>query len=304
MVRKADVATFVALNHIFAKDKNQVWTSSGIIKEADVESFRVLDSGFGAVTADNRGYASDRNQVYFLEQYYGKASVLKNADPSTFQSFDNGFGKDSQKVYYGRFQLPKAQPESWRHLQGPFSRDATHVYFENGLVPKADPERFDVLPPDGWWGRDEKNYYAHSVGTSVGAADKNRYFEKLRNVYIFVGVVKGAYVVDAAKNRVAGETWADMNAGQRVELQIECTEWLYQPQEKASNQPSTGECISISRGWCSAPTDRCMDRKWIWFFAKSKHDGIIRPMLEADIFEPIEHRSKVEKLIGELRTST
>jgi hypothetical protein len=252
-----------------------------------------LDSGIDNVTREHRGYASDDKHVYFLDAYLGKTNIVKNADPKTFQSFENGFGKDDKMVYYGRFQLPKTQHESWRHIQGPFSRDGGHVYYENRLLSKADAATFEVLPGDGRWARDKKNYYS-----CLDVQDRDSYFEMFRNFYIFVGVVKHAHVVDGELKRVPGETWADANAEQSIRLHIQCTEWLFEPGERATNQPRVAELIEAYGGDGSA--ERCIGRNWIWFFQND--NGMIRPIRDSNVFEPLANRAKIEKLIHELAT--
>lgn len=199
------------LNHIFAKDANNVWTLGGIVKNADTKSFDVLDAGL-----ENTGYGRDQNDVYFLEQYLGKANIVKNANAKSFHSFGNGFGKDDKKVFFGRFQLPKANPESWRLLQGQFSHDGRRVYYQNKQIPGADAETFQVLPGDRQWARDKNRYYE-----MLDIRQREEYFQDFRRFYIFVGVVRNAFVIDKSFRQATGETWADINAGQRIRFEIE-----------------------------------------------------------------------------------
>jgi len=291
----ADPSSFVMLNHIFAKDANHVWTISGIVKNADAHSFNVLDAGL-----DDAGYGRDQNNVYFLEQYFGKANIVKNAKPTSFHSFGNGFGKDDKKVFFGRFQLSKAMPESWRPLQRQFSQDDRRVYYQNKQIPDADPETFQVLPGDPQWARDKNRCYE-----MLDIRDREEYFQDFRGFYIFVGVVRNAFVIDKDFRQVLGETWADLNAQQRVRFEIECMEWLYHPLEEAPNQPKVGGLISVTTCQDRMMVKDLIGRNWIWFFKKGpKYHAdrdMLQPLLDSEIFEPLENRPKVEALIREAR---
>ena len=44
--KEADPETFEVLNYHFAKDKNHIYSINGIVKNVDYESFEVLDNGY------------------------------------------------------------------------------------------------------------------------------------------------------------------------------------------------------------------------------------------------------------------
>ncbi|WP_417355298.1 DKNYY domain-containing protein [Flavobacterium sp.] len=71
---EADIETFNILNDCFAKDKNHVYEMRfGLIKEADAETFKVLDND----TEGGECYAKDKNN------YYRGSYVLQQNDLNT-----------------------------------------------------------------------------------------------------------------------------------------------------------------------------------------------------------------------------
>lgn len=120
-IKNADSESFKILNYTFAIDKNNVYTITGKVKDADVSSFEVLDDGKfllwynkkGNPVYTFKGYARDKNNIYY-HSFEGKPKIVKNADLETFFSLKDGyFGKDKSCVFgYGK-QIKKAEVKSW-----------------------------------------------------------------------------------------------------------------------------------------------------------------------------------------------
>lgn len=101
----SDGATFVALNLHYAKDKSRVYfarlTETGVIKNADVESFKVLDDG----------YATDR-----LQAYHGGA-VISRDNAASLEYLSMGYAKTARQVFYQGKLVPDADAPSFARVE-------------------------------------------------------------------------------------------------------------------------------------------------------------------------------------------
>jgi hypothetical protein len=149
--KKIDVATFNYLNSVYVKDANSVYDWEGVLKGADAESFETLDPGviipFDIATeARARGYARDRNSVYYHDQAFGRATALRGADPKSFVSLRNDYGFDSKSVWYQKARLPKSDPKTWIYIGQQWSMDRDRIYYVDREVAGVNRNSFTVVP--------------------------------------------------------------------------------------------------------------------------------------------------------------
>jgi hypothetical protein len=123
--KEADKDTFEVLNFNYAKDKSNVWTLIGKIENVDAGTFEVCDSGkysLGHHVKNGKwyelfvsyGFGKDKNNVYYYDTL-GKPKILKNAIPESFVSLDDGyFGYDENTVFCKYNKLNKANPKTWK----------------------------------------------------------------------------------------------------------------------------------------------------------------------------------------------
>lgn len=151
LIRRADAATFVGLNPLYAKDAENCYACpAGLndlktVSKADPTTFEVLDSGeeysCSIDTNLTAGFARDANRVYY------NGNAIKSADRSTFVSLGHCFARDSQQVYFERTRLPQANPMRWRRLHGHYSCDDSNVFWQCKRVPTNCPSyQFVVIP--------------------------------------------------------------------------------------------------------------------------------------------------------------
>ena len=108
--KEADVDTFEVLNYAYAKDKINVWTMIGNIENVDAKTFEACDDGkhFNGETKINGklhktfipySFGKDKNNVYYYDTV-GKVKIVKNAVSKTFVSLNDGyFVYDEQSVF-------------------------------------------------------------------------------------------------------------------------------------------------------------------------------------------------------------
>ncbi len=154
-IKDADVNSFRVLNYTFAIDKNYVFTITGKVKDADVDTFKVLDDGksllwynrIGIPEYTFCGYAKDKNNVYY-HNYEGKPKVVKKADLETFVSLNDGyFAKDKNNVYGNGKIIKKANPQHWvkmSELNTLYSKDNDRVFYGFWELPHIDYDTFEL----------------------------------------------------------------------------------------------------------------------------------------------------------------
>ena len=159
-------STFRSLNFCYVTDGVFVWTVGGKVKDADASTFAVCDDGFqdvGGGVRSAKGYAKDRNRVYYFSGY-GKPNWIRKASPDSFVSLNLGYyGKDANHVFYERFTIARADVASWRMIGSDYSCDRKRVYYSGREIAGADSDSFEVVPTR--WGytrlvRDRNRYYA------------------------------------------------------------------------------------------------------------------------------------------------
>lgn len=99
------------------------------IREADVETFKVLDDL----------YAKDKDHVFF------NATIIPDADPKTFKVFEwkKEYGNKGEGTgSFWRVEVKGFDPENMKLLKKGYARDINHVYKDGNIVEGADPENF------------------------------------------------------------------------------------------------------------------------------------------------------------------
>lgn len=136
--RKIERDTFRAIHPCFGADASSAYFCIAPIKQADVGSFRPLDSGLvrGVFTFGDQflhaGYVADNKAVWFCS---GNGVLrLKAADPKSFVSLGNRFGHDVGRVYFKNKILPGVDRATWRHWQDLLSVDQNSVFFAERKV--------------------------------------------------------------------------------------------------------------------------------------------------------------------------
>lgn len=136
-IKEADLETFEILdegegNHL-AKDKNQFYCYGKPIEG--------LDSKTGEYLGD--WYFKDKNSAFF------RRKKLKDSDPNSFQIIEPPYSKDHKSVYYDEFKLENCSASSFQILAKNYSRDKNNLYFSRYLVAEADPNGFKLLLQKG-----------------------------------------------------------------------------------------------------------------------------------------------------------
>ncbi len=102
-----DETTFGILrNKDYAKDKDNVFLTYGVIDNADPQSFYVIGNG----------YAADKTNVYLDRQ------TLINANPKSFEQLGFPYSRDSKNVFCGTITLDISDKESFRVIESTRSK--------------------------------------------------------------------------------------------------------------------------------------------------------------------------------------
>jgi DKNYY family len=148
IVAGADPTTFVILSRSdsfepYTKDKNHIYTLSGVLTAADPASFSVIYEN-----PDQRlTYAKDRSHVFIGD------SIIPDADPVTFMPFNESYyAKDQTYVFFGGNIITGADPATFTAVEEPVvqsftlqnpptcgenchdAQDRNHQYFEGQIM--------------------------------------------------------------------------------------------------------------------------------------------------------------------------
>lgn len=148
-VRVNDPSTIQVLNHLFAKDSQQVYYIMGTAKAVvDPASFEVLPEPVvpGVEPREpNCGYARDKFHVYFAYKMSGAPKVLRKADLDTFEVVGPGRAKDRQNVWAADTIMKGADPATFEIINDLYSKDVRCVYYDEAPLPGSDPKTFRVI---------------------------------------------------------------------------------------------------------------------------------------------------------------
>lgn len=141
---KANPDTFVSLNNNyckwdkikyrfdpcrrFGKDDLNVFYASYVIKDADPDTFQILEYF----------YSKDKNTVFY------DTAKLEDADPDTFQIISGRYSKDNNNVYFQNYKISGADPDTFSIVneKNGLTKDKTNYYSGEKSVSK---EYFDEM---------------------------------------------------------------------------------------------------------------------------------------------------------------
>ncbi len=108
-----DLETISILGRDLAKDKDNVYYEGKIWKNADSETFEVIDTTYNQDA--NSRYAKDKNNVYVDEV------IIKEADLKTFRlistlSLLHNYSMDKNNVYYYEKKLSKEERKEYMNI--------------------------------------------------------------------------------------------------------------------------------------------------------------------------------------------
>ena len=137
---------------IWAKDANQVYYRTSILKDADPITFIPLSQS---------GFSKDQKRVFFRDK------TLSNADARTFEVIKAEYGRDSKFVYYKDKALTVVKnPKSFEIIDHYCWKDDSLIYLKGKKIPEADPESFSSIDCNDYTGKykflaykDKKNGY-------------------------------------------------------------------------------------------------------------------------------------------------
>lgn len=178
----------------YAKDKNRVYYYTTVVKDADPESFIVLEEW----------YVKDKNHVYNARNNH---EIYKDYDATTFYVLGNCFVKDKDGVYYEHnfskevTKIENTDPDSFEILWGThYMKDRNQVYFYQEkdygeiiikILEDADPNTFVIKDSTSPYTKDFRNVYWNAekiadaqantfkliMRTAYGTDGKNVYYE-------------------------------------------------------------------------------------------------------------------------------
>lgn len=170
VLKDADPETFEILNIYFAKDKNHIYNLRGIEKQVDYATFAVLDNGFWIDEEGRKrkttSYAKDQNGLWMMEYYSYKPVFIKGVDTASFQRIDDSYAKDIKQVLWCGKKLKKADPATFTALNSNYGKDAKQVFFQETVLPNADYETFEVFDETIAIARDKNTCYHFEAAIS------------------------------------------------------------------------------------------------------------------------------------------
>lgn len=135
-----DVASLSFLQGEFVKYKYQVYFQQRLVKDADVNTFRVL----------NMCYARDTAHVY----YYGFHSGLNNGihkilcQASSFTILEYSYSKDDASIFCVYDKITGADVNTFSIVGNNFSKDRDHICKKSKPLKDADATSFMIAPHD------------------------------------------------------------------------------------------------------------------------------------------------------------
>ncbi|MCK5460021.1 DKNYY domain-containing protein, partial [Candidatus Parcubacteria bacterium] len=159
IVFDADPNTIEAIPNCYpyAKDANNIFFDSILIKEADNKSFIPIVCDVYSYTSGYKklfnGYSliKDNNNVYYREK------IIKSADPATITYLGGDFSKDKYNVYKDELKLEHINVEGFQFLPYRYSKNYNSVFHKETLISGADPDTFEVAGI--YYAKDKNNVY-------------------------------------------------------------------------------------------------------------------------------------------------
>ncbi len=203
-----DIKTVEILGQNYMKDRTHVYFKSVLIKNADVQSFKILCS-------DNASFARDKNRIYYESNSFqninadsvvfpggacgpvlkdnkyvyttypvkyidkGNAVILPipGVAAETYQYINDLYGKDTVHVYYKGIPMKDAEPKTFILLKEYYAKDSNHVYYDGLNVDGLDANTFALIT-GGQYCKDKKGVYYGLDATYNEQGEPLRYAAK------------------------------------------------------------------------------------------------------------------------------
>ena len=189
-LKRALPASFISLNHGYAKDSLHAYFKGALFNVKDVKSLTSIDNHFAkddvqaylnlqpiagsdgkTFEITDRNFAKDTAHIYYYG-YTGEGRhniAILPGDKGSFQVLDHQYSKDKTNVFFLGFTIKGADAPSWKILTEGYSKDKNAVYFKAKRIEGADATSFEVYKENGMYGHDV-NYAKDN--TSVYMDDK------------------------------------------------------------------------------------------------------------------------------------
>ncbi len=148
-------------NNYYVKNEGEVYYNWKRIKDADFESFEILEpikleTLYVSDGSSFAPYTKDKNNVYFSWK------KIEWADPNTFEVLWWFYAKDKNNVYTEKIKIKNADSDTFKVLWWFYSRDKDGVYFSWKNIDWATPDTFEVLSR-GYWKDWNKVYFLDDI---------------------------------------------------------------------------------------------------------------------------------------------
>lgn len=161
--KDADPDTFEVLNRYFARDKHHIYNREGVDKKVDYASFEVLDSGYitdeDGILRDATSYARDKNGLWMMTYYAYKPVAIKGMDTASFERINDCFARDNKQVTWNGKKIKKADTTGFTAFNINYGRDAGHIICQDRILDGADYSTFETIPQQVTLAKDKDNYY-------------------------------------------------------------------------------------------------------------------------------------------------
>lgn len=208
-IEGADLGSFEYLCSDYCKDKHAVYYMTQVLTD-DLAHFEVISrdfvkdskavyfgndvfsedpAHFSWVGEENSGYFKDSNKCW-----YG-IYELKNADPATIRYLGINTAADAKRIFHEMNEVEGAEIATYQILDADYSKDARQVYFQGQAFGLADPATFRVIGNN--YSADHKHcYYYTSPLSNADPATfliiEEGYTKDARQVFINGTPIEGA----------------------------------------------------------------------------------------------------------------
>ncbi len=138
----------ILLTENFIKDKNKVYYEKTLIKNADAESFEVI----------NNWFQKDKNRLFHL-------TVPLKLNPNTVKIEEQIYAFDEHSVYFSEQKIEGVDMASFQVLNANFSKDKFHAYYMEIALKEVDAPSFKIMGSSVF--QDKNNIYTFKQGEFV-----------------------------------------------------------------------------------------------------------------------------------------
>ena len=136
---------FMVLNEVFAKDSSTAYYKEHPFRSADVATF---------IAVDNH-YAKDKNKVYYCDEYREGQNyyltkkqtieVVHDAIPASFKSIEYGYAKDEFRAYYKGIAFTVKDVASLQSINTYFVKDDVQAYINRNPIAGSNGNTFTIM---------------------------------------------------------------------------------------------------------------------------------------------------------------